>query len=131
MSTHEASRMTRWSTPAVAGAIGVCYLVAGYVGDDPSFGWIGLAVMLAAGLGFALLSRRSETVAGLADRRDERINSMDRDATLFAGMAVLLAVLVMFMVELARGQDGSPFYQLGALGGAAYVVALVWLRLRR
>jgi hypothetical protein len=46
-------------------------------------------------------------------------------------MAILLAVLVMFMVEFARGNSGSPYYQLGALGGVAYLVSLVWLRLRR
>jgi hypothetical protein len=87
--------------------------------------------MLAAGAGFVALTRFSETAKGLADRRDERINSIDKDASLFAGMAILLAVLVMFMVELARGNSGSPYYQLGALGGVAYLVALVWLRVRR
>jgi uncharacterized membrane protein len=131
MSTNEARWLTRWSTPIVAAVIGICYLVAGFAGGDPAFGWFGLGLMLSVGLAFVLLSRRSEMVAGLADRRDERINAMDRDATLVAGMAVVLAVLVMFVVEIARGQDGSPYYQLGALGGVAYVAALVWLRLRR
>jgi hypothetical protein len=37
----------------------------------------------------------------------------------------------MFVVEIARGQDGSPYYQLGAVGGGAYVVALIALRLTR
>jgi len=80
---------------------------------------------------FLLAARRSETVAGLVDRRDERINPVDRDASLLAGAAVLLAVLVMFVVEIAQGQDGSPYAALGALGGVAYVTALVVLRLRR
>jgi hypothetical protein len=46
-------------------------------------------------------------------------------------MTVLVAVIVMFVVEVAQGQDGSPYYQLGALGGVAYVAALVYLRFRR
>ena len=32
-------------------------------------------------------------------------------------MTVLFAVLAMFMVEIAQGKDGSPYYQLGALSG--------------
>ena len=59
------------------------------------------------------------------------MNEIDRSASLAAGMAVLFAVLAMFVVEIAQGKDGSPYYQLGALGGATYLVALVWLRFRR
>jgi hypothetical protein len=46
-------------------------------------------------------------------------------------MAVLLAVLLMFVVELAQGRDGLPYAALGAIGGVAYVAALVVLRMRR
>jgi hypothetical protein len=46
-------------------------------------------------------------------------------------MVVLLTVLVMFVVEIARGEDGSPYSELGALGGLTYVVSMVWLRYRR
>lgn len=95
------------------------------------FGVFGLLVMLGVAVLFVLGSRRSETLAGLRDRRDERINYHDAMASLAAGMTVLLAVLVMFMVEIAQGKDGSPYAALGALGGVAYVVALVYLRYRR
>ncbi len=44
---------------------------------------------------------------------------------------MLLAVLAMFVVEIAQGKDGSPYYQLGAVGAVTYLVALVWLRFRR
>lgn len=132
MSMHETDgRGARWTVPAVSVLIGIGYLVAGLIGDDLGMGLGGLAIMVAVALGFLLLARHSETVAGLADRQDERINSIDRDASLAAGMVLLVTVIVMFMVELARGRDGSPYYQLAALGGATYLVALVWLRLRR
>lgn len=133
MSTHDKATplMTRWAVPGVAVLIGLAYLVAGVVGDDLGFGVFGLLLMLGVGLAFVIASRWSETAAGLRDRSDERINQIDRSASLVAGMTVLLAVLVMFVVEIARGDDGSPYYLLGALGGAAYVVALVWLRFRR
>lgn len=58
-------------------------------------------------------------VRSASDRTDERINEIDRSASLTAGMVVLLAALVMFMVEIARGEDGSPYYQLLALGDSA------------
>lgn len=136
MSTDDASTrphkpLVRSAVPGVAVLIGIGYLVAGLLGDDVGFGVFGLLLMVAAAAAFMLLGRRSETVAGLIDRRDERINRIDADASLFAAMVVLLAVGVMFMVEIARGQDGSPYYQLGALGGVSYVAALLWLRFRR
>jgi len=58
-------------------------------------------------------------------------NQIDKSASMVAGMTVLLAVLAMFVVEIAQGKDGAPFSQLGALSGVTYLVALVWLRFRR
>ena len=129
--TRQVPRRTRWAIPATAAALGLAYLVAGLLGGSPGFGVFGLVLMLAVAAAFVLAARRSETVAGLIDRRDERINSLDRDASLIAGMTVLLAVLAMFVVELAQGRDGSPYAALGALGGVSYVAALAFLRLRR
>lgn len=130
-STRPHTSLVRLAVPAVALLIGIGYLVAGVLGDDVAFGVFGLLLMVAAGAAFMLVGRRSETVAGLIDRRDERINKIDTDASLFAGMVVLCAVVVMLMVEIARGEDGGPYYQLGALGGISYVAALLWLRFRR
>ena len=129
--TDKVSPATRWAVPGVAALAGAAYLVAGLVGDDVSFGVMGLVLMLAAGGVFVLAARWSETAAGLRDRTDERINEIDRSASLTAGMVVLLAVLVMFVVEIARGEDGSPYSELGALGGLTYVASLTWLRYRR
>lgn len=132
---HDQSRTRRtavsWSVPAVAVTIGVGYLVAGWLGGMLAFGVFGLALMVGFAVFLLLAGRYSETVAGLLNRKDERISGIDTSASLFAGMVVLLTTLVMFIVEMAQGLDGSPYYQLAALGGAAYVVAVVWLRLRR
>jgi hypothetical protein len=87
--------------------------------------------MLGVGVVFVVASRWSETAAGLRERTDERINQIDRSASLVAGMTVLLIVLVMFVVEIAQGKDGSPYSQLGAVGGVTYLVALIWFRFRR
>lgn len=134
MSVPEAchdKRRIRWVVPVTAVVIGLGYLVAGIVGHQVGFGVFGLVLMLVAGIAFVLAGRLSETFAGLADRRDERINQLDQRAATAAGMIVIVAVIVMFMVTIARGQNGSPYYQLGALGGVSYVVALGYLRFRR
>lgn len=135
MSTHNTTARRhsrqRWLAPAVALVIGLAYLIAGWLGDDLSFGLTGLLIMTVTALAFVVLGRYSETVAGLLDRRDERINSLDTQATSIAGLAVIMAVIVGFVIEIARGEDGSPYSMLGAIGGAAYVVALVVLRYRR
>ena len=34
------------------------------------------------------------------------------------------------MVQLARGEDPSPYAQLGAVGGVAYLIALVAMQRR-
>lgn len=120
----------RWAIPATASVIGLGYLIAGTAGHQVGFGIFGLALMLIVAVAFVLAGRVSETFAGLTDRRDERINQIDQRAATLAGGVVLVAALVMFMVSIARGQDGSPYYQLGALGGASYIIGLVYLRFR-
>jgi hypothetical protein len=130
MSMTEANRpkrAVRWAIPVTA----LVYLVAGLVSGNTFFAVFGCAVMVVTGVVFVALGRFSETAAGLRDRRDERINQIDRDASLLSGLAVLLAVIVMFVVEIAQGKDGMPYSLLGALGGVTYLIALVVLRFRR
>ena len=121
----------RWVIPGVAVLCGLVYLVAGWIGGDRGFGLQGFGIMLALAVAFLVLSRKSETVAGLLDRRDERINGIDKDATVFSGMTLICAVLIGFVVEIARGQDGMPYAALGAIAGVAYVLAFVVQRIRR
>lgn len=121
----------RWLIPLFSVTMGVAYLVAGWIGGDLAFGIFGLCLMVATAAGFLLLSRFSETVAGLLDRRDERINRIDQEATVVAGGALIIAVLVGFVVEIARGHDGQPYAMLGAIAGVAYLLALVFLRYRK
>lgn len=132
MSTRESYRTrTFWVVPLTAVAIGVAYLVAGLVGGDTTFAMVGFLAMVAAGGLVLVAARWSETAQGLLDRRDERITAIDRSATTFSGMTLITAVLVMFVVEIARGEDGSPYSALGAVAGVAYLASLGWLRFRR
>lgn len=127
---HRGRNWKRWTTPGFAVVAGLAYLVAGWRGGDRAFALSGFGVMVVLAVAMVALSRRSETVAGLLDRRDERINTIDRDATVFAGMTLILAVLIGFVVEVARGQDGQPYALLGAIAGVAYIAALVVQRIR-
>ena len=130
---HRPSRRTTasWAVPVCAVLLGVGYLAAGLRGGQPGFGVFGLVLMCLVATVFVLAGRRSETMAFLRDQRDERVNHIDAAASRAAGSVVLCAIVVAFMVQIARGHSGSPYYQLGALGGVTYVVSLVYLMRRR
>ncbi len=120
-----------WVTLATSVGLGIAMGAAAWAGGDRVLAVFALALMTTMTVVLVVASGRSETVAGILDRRDERINSLDRDATLFAGLVLIVAVLAGFIYEIATGGDGRPFSWLGALGGAGYVLALIVLRLRR
>jgi hypothetical protein len=132
MSTNDTPQRTRqtWVVPGFAVAAGIAYLIAGIVGDEVGFGIFGLVLMVSLAVGVLAFRRHSETVQGLLDRRDERLVQIDVKATAFAGSVVIAAILIAFIVEIARGHDGDPYAALGAIGGAAYLAAVVWYRVR-
>jgi hypothetical protein len=81
--------------------------------------------MAAFGL-LLLFGGRSETVRGMrGDGRDERWAMIDLRATALAGLVVIPAVIVAFVVDVARGGDGMPYAWLGALGGVAYLAGFL------
>jgi hypothetical protein len=59
--------------------------------------------------------------------RSDLIRGLRGHATALAGN---VAIGAMCLWEWAHGRDGSPYAQLGALAGVAYLVALALLRLR-
>ncbi len=121
---------SRWFLPLFALALGGVVFGAQAIGGNPGSGLVSLGIMAFAGAVF-LFGGRSETIRGLrGDGRDERFQRIDIHATAFAGTVVIAAVIVGFVVELAHGRDGNPFTWLGALGGIAYLAAIVVMRLR-
>ena len=125
-------RVTRskWFVPLLSAALGVVVFAAQWIGGDPGSGLISLAIM--AGFGaLILLGGRSETIRALrGDGRDERFRTIDIHATALAGLAVILAIIVAFIVDLAKGHSGNPYGWLGAIGGTTYLVAIVVFRIR-
>ena len=132
--TSERSRtitQSKWFLPASSLVLGAAILVAGLIGRQPVVGVSGLIIMTAFGLFVLLAGSRSETVRGLrGDGRDERFAMIDLRATALSGLAVIIALIVAWLVAIARGQSGSPYDWLCAIGGLAYLIALGLLRWR-
>lgn len=75
--------------------------------------------------------RRSETIAGIGGTaRDERWERIDVHATALAGSVLIAVIIGCFLVEVAQGEDGSPYSQLGAIAGIAYIASVAFLRWR-
>ena len=125
-------RVTRskWFVPLLSVALGIVVFAAQWIGGDPGSGLESLGIMTGVGALF-LFGGRSETLRGLrGDGRDERFRMIDIHATALAGLAVILAIIVAFIVELAKGHSGNPYGWLGAIGGLTYLVAVVVFRIR-
>jgi hypothetical protein len=110
--------------------MGLVLLGAGILGHKVDDGLFGLGVMTAFGA-FIAFGGRSETIRGLrGDGRDERFAQIDLRATAITGLALLVALIVAWLVAIARGQSGSPYDWLLAIGGLAYLLAVAWFRWR-
>jgi hypothetical protein len=121
---------SKWFLPSFSLVLGLVILAVSWLGGSPGAGAISLAIMVAFGL-FVLLAGRSETIRGLrGDGRDERFAKIDTHATAVAGLAVIIALIVAWLVATARGQSGSPYDWLLAIGGLAYLLAVAFFRWR-
>jgi hypothetical protein len=121
---------TKWFLPGFTAVMGVVIAVASWVGGDSEGAVIALAISLGAA-SLMLIGGRSETVRGLrGDGRDERFRRIDIEATAITGTVVLAAIIVGFIVEIARGHNGSPYTWLAAVGGVTYIASVVVMRAR-
>jgi hypothetical protein len=124
------SGASRWHQPAFAASLGLILLAAYWIGGHPATGLGGLGLMVAIAV-VLVFGGRSDTIRGLrGDGRDERFAMIDLRASAFAGLAVISAVIVGFLVEIGEGHTGSPYTWLAAIGGLVYLVAIGVLRSR-
>jgi hypothetical protein len=117
--------------PGFAAVLGVMVFVALWIGGDPVGGIYSGVVLLAFGLIVLVAGTRSETMRALrGDGRDERFRTIDIHATAFTGTVLILALLVLWVIEIVQGKDGNPYGALSALAGLSYIAALIFMRLR-
>ena len=122
---------TRWFMPAFCVFTAALIFAAFAIGGDAGSGAASAGVLLVLGAVFYFGGRRSETLAGLGGPgRDERWQHIDVLATALTGVVLVCVIIGAWLVEIAQGQDGSPYGQLGAVGGLAYILALVFVRRR-
>ena len=55
---------------------------------------------------------------------------IDVHATAFAGTVLVLTLTAVWLVQLARGKDASPYTELMAVGGISYLAAIAFMRWR-
>jgi hypothetical protein len=130
MSSNVKTNRMFWLTPACGAAAGVVFLAISWLGGHPGLGVVSFGIMVVFSAVLVLASRRSETVRGLLDRRDERLSAIDVRATAASGLVLILVVIGAAVVELARGHSGAPYTWLGAVAGLAYLVAIVVQRIK-
>ena len=119
-----------WATVSLGVAIGIIYLIGFAAGGKPLLGVGALAIMVAFSGALVLAGRRSETVRGLLDHRDERISAIDLRATAVTALAMIAVILIGFVVSIARGGSGWPYDMIGFVAGLAYVAAVAFFRAR-
>ena len=121
---------TKWFLPLFSLVLGFVFFGALWAGGDRRGGFEALAVMSVLAI-LILAGGRSELIRGLrGDGRDEYWQRIDIHATVLAGNVAIAAIIGMCVWEWAHGRDGTPYAQLGAITGVAYVVAVGVLRWR-
>jgi hypothetical protein len=121
---------SRWWVPTLCLGLGVVVLGVSWLGGQLSVGLIGLGVMAGFGLLLLLVTGHSETVRGMTVGRDERFAQIDLRATAVTGWVLVVTLIVAWLVEIARGSSGHPYDWLAAIGGLAYLAAVVYYRWR-
>jgi hypothetical protein len=121
---------SRWWMPLFSLALGAAMFAAFAIGGEAGQGALSFGVMAALAALF-FFGGRSETLSGLGGPgRDERWAAIDVHASALAGMVVIAVIIGAWLWEVANGDDGTPYAQLGAVAGLAYIAAVAFLRWR-
>lgn len=122
---------SRWWMPLFSLALGAIMFAAFAIGGTLADGAMAFGVMAVLAAVFAIGAPRSETIGGLGGPgRDERWAMIDLRASAASGLVLILTVIGAWLYEIANGEDGQPYSQLGAVAGIAYVIAVAVLRKR-
>lgn len=120
----------RW-LPVWQMSLGVVISAAIAIGGNLTVALINLGIFVAFSALFYFGAAGNETIGGLAaPRRDERWAMINQRAMAFAGTVLVLALIGGWVIELAKGNDGSPYSEVFVGGTIAYFAAALWLRFR-
>jgi hypothetical protein len=120
----------RYFMPLFSLFLGALVFTAFAIGGDLTSGLFAIPLFVGIAAVF-FFARRSETIQGLGGPgRDERWAMIDLTATAATGAVLIAVVIGAWLVEIAKGHDGSPYGQLGAIAGLAYIVSVAILRVR-
>ena len=122
---------SKWYLPLLAVGLGITTFVALWIGGSAEGGIYSGAVLVAFGLFVLIAGAYSETIRGLrGDGKDERFRMIDAQATAFAGVILMVTLIVLWVIEVVQGKDGNPYGALSALGGVSYLVGVLFMRWR-
>jgi hypothetical protein len=121
---------SRYFMPLFTLFLGALVFTAFAIGGDLTNGLFAIPLFVGIAAVF-FFARRNETIQGLGGPgRDERWAMIDLTATAATGAVLIAVVIGCWLVEIAKGHDGSPYGQLGAIAGLAYILSVAILRKR-
>jgi uncharacterized membrane protein len=127
--TARSSRST-WLAGVVPALLGAAILAAELTAGDVAEGLVWFALLAGVGALLAFGGRFESVRLARGDGEDEREAMINQRAMAAVGTVLMIALTVLVVFEIARGDDPSPYTQIVALGGASYVVALLVLHRR-
>lgn len=128
--TRTLLRGHRAATTVVVAIGGGALTVGTWLGGEHGVA-IGLMVfyLVAGAIVYVVAGRDGDVAAVLRVGGDERQRGMDRDATVVACSAMMIAAIIGAAVEAARHHgDPGAYGILCAIGGAAYVASFIYYR---
>jgi uncharacterized membrane protein len=133
MNVNTHYRLRRATAPAILTVGGAALTLAVWAGGSGSWA-ISAAIFyaIAALVAWKWAGGRGEIAALLRADGDERLRSIDRDATATTGAVMAAAAIIGAVVEAAAHHGDPGAYGLMCLlGGITYTMAVVLLRRRR
>ena len=103
---------------------------AAVAGDWGAAVALGIFYVVAAVVVWVWSGRSGDAAAVMRAEGDERQRAIDLRATAISGLAMGAFALAGTIVQLARGEDPSPFAWTMTVGGVAYATAFGVLRAR-
>jgi len=120
-------REPRWMFVAYSTVLGLLVGTAAWVGGERLFAVLAVAVLVV----FGLVASVTPFGTLKASSQDEREQAIGAEAALISYGVLIVAIIVAWLVELARGNSGAPYFWLAAIGGATYGGALFVVNARR